>query len=666
MKSALGSALVVQTICLLLNISAPGAETNYWLKSTDGLWHQAEWSLGTFPRASQSVALVSPQSKTLVISATTARDRPNSLQISNLFVFAPHHSQNHLLLSNIGLSYPLRVGSVFNLSENAVLTLLDSTLRVGREFQVNSTVNHGAASQVIAADLHVGAGLTAYYNFTNGLISAGTLIVGYRSPAMFQQFGGRVAAAVMDVREANYFLRGGEISAGSMAIANPYEPYFFFQDGGAIVVTNGVEIAKGDGHGRYILSAGLLTSERLRVGAVSIDFVHPARGVGEFVQNGGTNSTASFTVGRSDSYWGLGTYRLTGGLLVYDNGSISEGGFEQSGGVHEVSGSLALLGSLGPAGPVGEGHYRLSSGKLSCESLHIRGGPFEQAGGTNEVTLSLWLMPYEGSARYELTAGRLVTGHVGVYPGRNGRPSHFRHTGGVHEIAGYLNLGQTLGESSAPVYEFTGGELVAGEIHVGSRATFRHTGGHLTLPGTLTLAGGQWQSSPGDHSFGALQLEDGYTNSTLALPLGRAVLRFGSSAALSWHTFQAHLIIYGWTGSETGGGQHQIFFGTNATGLTAQQLTQLRFRNPPGYAPGDYPATILPGGEVVPILPTRPRLAFTWAPARTNMIHFHFAEGLRLQAATNVSGPFSDLPALSPFPIILTNGPRRFFRLREP
>src|SRR5687768_13058350 len=123
MKSALGSAIVVQAIFLSLSGSAPGAETNYWRKSTDGFWHEAEWSLGIFPRASQSVALVSTQSKTLVISAITARDRPNSLQISNLFVFAPHHSINHLFLSRIGLSSPLRVGNVFNLSENAVLTL---------------------------------------------------------------------------------------------------------------------------------------------------------------------------------------------------------------------------------------------------------------------------------------------------------------------------------------------------------------------------------------------------------------------------------------------------------------------------------------------------------------------------------------------------------------
>jgi hypothetical protein len=48
------------------------------------------------------------------------------------------------------------------------------------------------------------------------------------------------------------------------------------------------------------------------------------------------------------------------------------------------------------------------------------------------------------------------------------------------------------------------------------------------------------------------------------------------------------------------------------------------------------------------------------------MIHFHFADGLILQASTNISGPFIDLPALSPFPIVLTNGARRFFRLREP
>jgi hypothetical protein len=55
-----------------------------------------------------------------------------------------------------------------------------------------------------------------------------------------------------------------------------------------------------------------------------------------------------------------------------------------------------------------------------------------------------------------------------------------------------------------------------------------------------------------------------------------------------------------WSGSLYGGGQQQIFFGTNASSLTAQQLSQIQFQNPAGLAPGNYPARILPTGEIVP------------------------------------------------------------------
>jgi len=661
MKSALGSAIVVQAICLSLNVSAPGAQTNYWLKSTNGFWHQAQWSLGTFPRAGQSVSLVSTQSKTLVISATTARDRRDSLQISNLFVFAPHHSQNHLFLSRVGLSYPLRVGNVFNLSENAVLTLLDSTLRVGRQFQVNSTVNHGGGSQVIAADLHIGAGLTAYYNFTNGLISAQTLFVGHKSPATFHQYGGRVVAGPMEVREADYFLHGGDISVDSLTVAHLYEPAVFHHNSGNLTVTNTIDIARGNGHGRYFLRSGMLKAGRgLRVYG-SVGFTGRGTGTGEFTQTGGSNFPSSLVVGRYYSNQGPGIYRLSGGLLVHGGGSVGEGGFEQSGGIHKVDGygqfSVHRVSSLTglPGERVARGQYTLASGIFLSRYLSVEGGIFAQRGGTNEVTDSLWCRAAGTNFGYELIGGKLVSTNV-VTHGKG-----FRQTGGTHEIRGFLSLAD-IGDDVSPSYELLAGDLsIANGAYLGTGAVFRRTGGTLRQRGTITFSGGRWECGPGEQHLGALQLD---ATSTITLPRAPAVLHLGSSAAMSWVPEDwARLVIENWSGPENGG-PHQIFFGTNANGLTAQQLTQLRFRNPPGYAPGDYPATILPRGEVVPILPARPQLTFT--RARTNMIHFHFAEGLRLQAATNVSGPFIDLPALSPFPIMLTNGPARFFRLREP
>src|SRR5439155_26645622 len=53
-------------------------------------------------------------------------------------------------------------------------------------------------------------------------------------------------------------------------------------------------------------------------------------------------------------------------------------------------------------------------------------------------------------------------------------------------------------------------------------------------------------------------------------------------------------------GAPFGGGTQQLIFGTSPAALTAQQLNQILFHNPPGLAPGLYPAMILFNGEIVP------------------------------------------------------------------
>src|SRR5262249_1409605 len=55
-----------------------------------------------------------------------------------------------------------------------------------------------------------------------------------------------------------------------------------------------------------------------------------------------------------------------------------------------------------------------------------------------------------------------------------------------------------------------------------------------------------------------------------------------------------------WNGTLNGGGTNRIYFGSDATGLTAVQLQQVQFHNPAGVPPGNYVARILPTGEIVP------------------------------------------------------------------
>jgi hypothetical protein len=80
---------------------------------------------------------------------------------------------------------------------------------------------------------------------------------------------------------------------------------------------------------------------------------------------------------------------------------------------------------------------------------------------------------------------------------------------------------------------------------------------------------------------------------------GGAVLNFANSSAVAWNA--GTLTITSWNGNAAGGGSDRIYMGTDATGLTASQLAQVKWVNPLGS--GDVTgAAILSTGEIVPVL----------------------------------------------------------------
>jgi hypothetical protein len=80
-----------------------------------------------------------------------------------------------------------------------------------------------------------------------------------------------------------------------------------------------------------------------------------------------------------------------------------------------------------------------------------------------------------------------------------------------------------------------------------------------------------------------------------------AVLNLANSSSVAW-TAGKILTISNWNGSLSGGGPDQIFFGTDATGLAAVQLTQIKWIAPNGGADVTG-ASILATGEIVPNVP---------------------------------------------------------------
>ncbi len=120
----------------------------------------------------------------------------------------------------------------------------------------------------------------------------------------------------------------------------------------------------------------------------------------------------------------------------------------------------------------------------------------------------------------------------------------------------------------------------------------------MTLNGGIFSTGGLSEHGATNNTagMGALTLQ---STSTVDMGSGASIIAFGNSNALTW---TGTLNIYNWTGTpQTGGGTDELFFGNNATGLTASQLLQVQFYSGNGTGAYGAGALILANGEVVPI-----------------------------------------------------------------
>jgi hypothetical protein len=246
-----------------------------------------------------------------------------------------------------------------------------------------------------------------------------------------------------------------------------------------------------------------------------------------------------------------------------------------------------------------------------------------------------------------LSARNLIV-NAGYYSG-------FNQTGGSDQIAQKLTL-----EGISPgayCYTLAGGTLTVKDIDVADGSFFAHTNGTIIHSGLLTLRQGEWRAAAATQSLGPLQLGVGSSNnnSGITFPDGSSTLRLANSSAQPW-TAGAILYINNWHGSTSGGGATQLRFGSSSTGLTPQQVAQIRF----DLSGGLYPAAILASGEVVPVV--APSVQFTRSGGNMTL---NWGPGWTLQSATNSAGPYLDIPgATSPWPVNMTQ-PREFFRLRQ-
>jgi autotransporter-associated beta strand protein len=119
----------------------------------------------------------------------------------------------------------------------------------------------------------------------------------------------------------------------------------------------------------------------------------------------------------------------------------------------------------------------------------------------------------------------------------------------------------------------------------------------LPAASNLILGGGTLATNSFDqiNSLGTMALTG---NSTIDMgSLGGSVLDFADSHLMPW---SGTLTISNWNGSLSGGGADELFCGSSNSALTAGQLSDIVFINPNGLS-GQFQATILPTGEIVPV-----------------------------------------------------------------
>jgi hypothetical protein len=656
------------------------AQVNSWTNPVSGAWESNRWSLGILPGPGQAIQITNAGFKAVAIWPSTAQNFSETVNVSSINVESPPDSFNLLLLNYFGFVVPLVSGEVL-VGTNATITALASMLNVSSnsgpgDLSIFGAFNEGEQAIVNAHVINLGDVTNAgagfgTYNQTNGTIIADE--VSLANSSTFNQFDGTNAIGTLWMGAANSSSNYGEYNMANGALtADSIEIYRgdFNQAGGSVAASLGL------GATTYTLSEGILNLPGITIPNVPYSLRNPPFygmvGNASLLQTGGTN----FCNGSIEVYdtrdalinvpfWGPGSYVLSNGVLCVSSTVRSwMSSFEQWGGWHTNAGT-EVAGDTLPDFEIRTGSFILGGGNLITPSISVDLADFSQSGGTNYVSGEVDIGKDGSPASFTLSGGLLtdlttfVDGSNSATPG--GETAIFTQSGGTHIVTNLLRLSGPPPGSYQPPFSVTGyvlsnGVLNAGNIQVDGGAFFEHDGGTLTTSGLLNFGYGAWNERTTGQQFGELLLSAPGSNATFSLPSGSCIVRFGNSSSVAWSN-QAKLLIENWNGALNGGGNHQVFFGSDASGLTAQQLSQIQFKNPSGVI-GNLPTRILSTGEIVPS-----RIMLSHRAG--NSLVLEWSSGSVLQTATNVAGPYQDVGSASSPYAIKFNEAHRFFRVRE-
>ena len=557
---------LISTILFPLAPAALG-QANSWSDSASGNWEDSHWSLDSLPGMNQAILFTNDGNKTLTIGSNTVQNFPGTLNVNSITISSPPNSFNTLLLNSAGAQSPLTAQSIL-VASNSTMTMVSSALELdggnGVGMQVGGEFNQ-SDSLVSGRQVNVGYVGPGVYNLNSGMLAVSNLWVGGSFDGVFNQTGGTNNTGIVGLDPGGtYNFSGGEFNAT-----------VYFSDSSTFHQTGGE------------MNQALSVSE------------------GTYLQSGGTNF-GWLSLGSGGSHL-VGNYVLSNGCAFLPSLNIGTfGTFHQFGGTAVVTNTIYFAPHYIDYGFRGYGftpggNYWLSGGTLMAGGMAVD-YLYTQDGGTNIVTGDIVTTNFEpvSFAGIQLKGGVLKADNITL-----SSEAALQLMGGSLVVNNLITTGQVPPSmaSFGPDINLIGGELTISNIDVEmdylaiSGTTVKQTG-TLTLGGISTLLPGA-----GTHTFGPLIPDSG------VIIMGTNVdcqLHFANSSSLEWSN--AWLIIKNWSGSIYGGGAQQIFFGTNAAGLTTNQLSRIIFENipvavPPSPSPffeGGFQAKILATGEIVP------------------------------------------------------------------
>jgi fibronectin-binding autotransporter adhesin len=287
------------------------------------------------------------------------------------------------------------------------------------------------------------------------------------------------------------------------------------------------------------------------------------------------NGTTATNAVSGDLVIGNGTAAATvflaptsaGNDQIKDTSAVTINNTATTFGTLNLNSKSETIGSLGDANGAGSGAGSVALGTNAATGL--------TTGGNNNSTTFSGVI--SGSGFVTKTGTGTMT-----YAGANANT----YTGVTTVNGGTLLLQKSDGVNA-----------IAGNVKVNSTATLQlGQNNQINTTSAVELAGGKLNTGGFSDTVGTLTLS---ANSVLDLANGASILNFAnSSTTFGSGTFT--LAIHNWTGSLTGGGTDQVFFGSDNTGLTQQQLDRITFFSDSGTTSLGS-AKILSSGEIVAI-----------------------------------------------------------------